>query len=110
MLHKYFLPPRVNNCLVTLGRNINEARRRRRTTMAIMAERAGISRITLGKIERGDASVSMGAYASVLYALGMESQLGKLGDAPSDLIGIDLESMRLPKRIRMPKNPDAFHA
>ena len=109
MLHKHFLPPRVNTCLRVLGRDINEARRRRRATMAHMAEQAGISRITLGKIERGEASVSMGAYASVLYALGLESKLRRLADATGDAVGLNLEAMRLPKRIRMPKTGTPVH-
>ena len=36
-----------------VGQDIN-ARRRRRITIQLMAERAGISRTTIGKIEKGD--------------------------------------------------------
>ena len=49
--------------------------------MAIMAERAGISRATLAKIERGDSSVSLGGYASVIFVLGLTNRLRDLLDA-----------------------------
>ena len=43
-----------------LGQDINEARRRRRVTIELMAERTGLSRATIGKIEKGDPTASMG--------------------------------------------------
>ena len=39
-----------------------------------MAERAGLSRATIGKIEKGDPTASMGGYAVVLWVLGMDKQ------------------------------------
>ena len=68
-----------------------------------MAERAFISRNTLGRVEKGDAGVSMGIYASVLFVLGMADRLGDLADAASDPIGLNLEEERLPRRIRTPR-------
>jgi transcriptional regulator with XRE-family HTH domain len=68
--------------------------------MALMAERAFISRNTLARVEKGDAGVSMGIYASVLFVLGMSDRLGDLADAASDQIGLSLEEERLPRRIR----------
>lgn len=47
----YSLPIPVINALRKLGQDINEARCRRRVTLELMAERAGLSRSTLGKIE-----------------------------------------------------------
>lgn len=71
--------------------------------MRLVAERASISRTTLSKIERGDEGVSLGAYAKILFVLGMIQRLDELADPKFDLIGIDLESENLPKRIRIPK-------
>ena len=68
--------------------------------MALMAERAFISRNTLARVEKGDAGVSMGIYASVLFVLGISDRLGDLADAASDQIGLSLEEERLPRRIR----------
>lgn len=86
-----------------LGEDIKNARRRRRIQAALLAERAGISRITLGKIEKGDPSVSMGGYASVLFSLGLIKHLEILAHSNHDIVGRELEEERLPKRIRYAK-------
>lgn len=79
--------------------------------MALMAERAFISRNTLARVEKGDAGVSMGIYASVLFVLGISDRLGDLADAASDQIGLSLEEERLPRRIRTAqlKSPGTDH-
>ena len=86
--------------------DLSAARRRRRLSMALVAERAFISRNTLTRVEKGDPGVSMGIYATVLFVLGMENRLGDLADATSDPLGLALEEERLPRRIRAPRtNP-----
>lgn len=95
------IPVRI--ALKTLGKNLGNARKRRRITMELMSEHAGFSRITLAKIEKGDAGVSMGAYASALFVLGMTDQLIQIADAAHDIVGHALEEERLPKRIRIPQ-------
>ena len=72
------LPIPVSRALRKLGHDIKDARRRRRITMAIAAERASISKPTFIRVERGDPSVSIGSYATVLYVLGMADRLGDL--------------------------------
>ncbi|WP_244500451.1 XRE family transcriptional regulator [Methyloceanibacter methanicus] len=67
--------------------------------MTILAERAGIHRETLGKIEKGDPGVLMAHYASVLFVLGFEKQLADIADITHDQLGRDLEEEALPKRI-----------
>ncbi len=51
----YPLP--VTRALRKLGHDIRDARRRRRLPMAIVMQRASISKPTLIKIERGDPTV-----------------------------------------------------
>ena len=97
------LPIPVIKNLHKLGQDINDARRRRRITMELMAERAGLSRSTIGKIEKGDPSSSIGSYASVLFVLGMENRLSHLVDSVHDLIGRRLDDENLPQRIRISK-------
>jgi transcriptional regulator with XRE-family HTH domain len=98
------LPIPVIKALHKLGKDINNARRRRRISIQLMAERAGISRGTIGKIEKGDQSVSIGGYAAVLFVLGMTDRLGDLVDITYDLVGQELDEERLPQRIRIPKD------
>jgi len=94
------LPLPVIRALRKLGQDISDARRRRRITMALMAERAGMSRATLTKIEKGDSATSMGGYAAALFVLGMTDRITDLVDANHDLIGRRLEEEKLPKRVR----------
>lgn len=96
------LPLPVKRALAKLGEDIRSARLRRRIPTTMMAERAFITRMTLGKVERGDPTVSMGIYAVVLFVLGLTPRLGELADARSDAVGLQLEEERLPKRIRLP--------
>ncbi len=93
----------VRRALKKLGQDLCEARKRRRIPMKLAAERAGISRSTLSKIERGDEGVSLGAYAKVLFILGMIERLVELADPSFDRLGLDLEAEKLPKRIRIPR-------
>lgn len=68
--------------------------------MAIVAERAFISRNTLTRVERGDPAVSLGIYATVLFVLGLAERLGDLADPLTDNVGLSLEAERLPQRAR----------
>lgn len=96
-----FVPIPVTRALRKLGHDIRDARRRRRIPVTILAERASISRVTLNKIENGDAGVYMGNYAAVLFALGMVDRLADVADPRHDTVGLELEEEHLPQRIRL---------
>jgi transcriptional regulator with XRE-family HTH domain len=93
-------PIPVRRALRNLGSNIRAARLRRRIPMSIIAERASISRATLDKIEKGEAGVSIGSYAKVLFALGLIDRLADIAALQNDLLGQRLEAEVLPRRIR----------
>jgi transcriptional regulator with XRE-family HTH domain len=76
-----------------MGENIKLARKRRRFTTAIVAERANISRTTLYQIEKGDPGVSLGAYYSVLLVLGLHDSMLKI--ASDDKVGRTLQDLEL---------------
>lgn len=97
------LPIPVRRALRALGRDIKDARRRRRIPTALMAARASISRVTLAKIEKGDPGVALGNYALVLFVLGLSDRLAGLADPRTDVVGLELEGERLPERIRLPR-------
>lgn len=98
------LPIPALRALRKLGQDINDARRRRRITIELMAERAGLSKATITKIEKGDPTASMGAYSAVLFVLGLTDRLNQLADSSCDLIGRQLEEEKLPQRVRLAKN------
>lgn len=93
----------VKQAIVRLGKDIQDARLRRRISTEIMSKRVFISRTTLHKIEQGDPGVSMGSYAGVLFVLGMLTRLKDIADIRHDAIGLELDEERLPQRIRYKK-------
>ena len=93
-------PSAVRRTLKKLGADIKDARRRRRLTTEVVAQRAFTSRKTLQRVEAGDHGVSIGIYASVLAALGLIDRLGDVADAAHDELGLRLSSAALPQRIR----------
>lgn len=98
------LPAAVGRALRKFGRDLRDARRRRRIPSAILAARASTSGVTLTKAERGDPGVSIAVYASILFALGMIDRLADLADARNDPIGLQLEEEQLPVRIRISRS------
>ena len=96
------LPIPVTRALRKLGHDIKDARRRRRIPMAIVAQRASISKPTLIKVERGDPGVSIASYATVLFVMCMADRLADLVDPKNDPVGLQLEEENLPQRIRGP--------
>lgn len=97
------VPIPVKRAVHKLGQDIRDARLRRRIPTVVMAERASISRTTLNKVEKGDPGVALGNYANVLFVLGMAERLGDLADVKTDTVGLELEEVRLPQRIRRPR-------
>ena len=94
-------PLPVKRALKKLGQDLRDARKRRRIPMQLASERAAISRATLSKIETGEGGVSLGAYAKILFVLGMIERLAQLADITFDELGMGLEAENLPKRIRI---------
>src|SRR4028118_2040356 len=94
------LPFAVRRVLRELGADIRDARRRRRIPMAVLAERALISRTTLSKVEKGDPGVSLGAYATVLFVLGFAERLRDVAAVEGDAVGLALGAAGPPPRAR----------
>lgn len=61
----------VAAALATLGERLRAERKRLGVSAVTAAEAAGMSRVTLHRIERGEPSVTMGAYANAAAALGL---------------------------------------
>lgn len=102
------LPLPTRRALLKLGQDLATARRKRHFTIAMMVERMGVAANTYRRVEKGDPTVTMGAYAMALFVLGFGHALGELVDPKRDDVGLQLEEARLPKRIRVKKSPTAL--
>jgi transcriptional regulator with XRE-family HTH domain len=85
--------PVYQKALEQLGENIKLARKRRHYTQLLIAERTGLSRLTIRRIEQGDSSVSLGHYVAVLAVLGLVDDLTKV--ARDDELGRKLQDIEL---------------
>jgi len=102
------LPPKVRRSLAKFGRDLALARRKRRLTTAMMSERMGVAKTTYARVEKGDATVSLGMYAMALFVLGFGDVFTGLVDAKSDEDGLLFDAERVPKRVRAKKGSPAL--
>lgn len=77
--------PRYGRLAGALGTRIGAARLRRRLSQTEMAERMGVSCLTLRSLEQGDLSVGLGVLVRALGVLGLEDDLERL--AAEDEVG-----------------------
>ena len=90
---KHIIFPKHQKILDRMGENIKLARKRRKLTTSMVAERAGIDRSTLYQIERGNGRVSLGAYFNTLRVFGLHDDFLKL--AADDEFGRKLQDLEL---------------
>ena len=105
--------PQEQALLAQLGERLKLARLRRKLSNTVVAQRAGISRTSLYKVEAGDAGATLGTYVRVLAVLGLEGDIAAL--AADDRIGRKLQDLALatpasaPRRRRAVAPPAAAH-
>ena len=98
---KTTLLPRQQRLLAKLGENIRLARLRRDLSAEQVAERAGIGRSTLTRLEQGNEGVSINIYIKVLTVLGLDDDIAKV--AEDDIVGRRLQDAKLMTRSRASK-------
>lgn len=97
--------PPVGKLLATrlraLGERIRAHRERQKVSATVAAEAAGMSRVTLHRIERGEPSVTMGAYLSAIDAVGLQLELRD----PHHPRQVAPDVASLPERVRLADFP-----
>lgn len=93
-------PAIVTEQLAALGACIRTQRKALRVSATALAEAAGMSRVSVHRIEQGSPSVTMGAYLNVLAALGITFSAAE----PSKNVADDKAGW-LPVRIRLADYP-----
>ena len=86
------LPLALNKAVLSLGQRLQLARCRRDLSTTVFAERVGISRNTLKRLEEGDPNVSLGTYLRALRVLGLEADID--GVARDDVLGRKLQDLK----------------
>ena len=100
------LPQGLRRSLAQLGQGINIARRRRKLTAAMMAERIGVTRQTYQRIEAGEPTVAMGTYLMAMFVLGLAwDSLERSADPHADETGTALDIADLPMKVRPKRTP-----
>ena len=97
-------PSAVTAKLMALGQQIRTHRKALRVNATTTAQAAGMSRVTLYRIETGEPSVTMGAYLNVMAALGLDFGLLK----PPTAVADEAQQSRqgwIPARIRLADYP-----
>lgn len=92
------------NDLAALGRRIRDHRKGLHINATTLAEAAGISRVTLHRIEKGEPAVTMGAYLNVIAALGLKFGLAAL-TGPAEAQQTTGREGWIPARIRLDDYP-----
>ena len=100
------LLPATELRLQQFGQRLRLARLRRRLTGKQVAERAGMTPITLRSLEKGSSGVTIGAYLAVMQALGAEKDLDLL--LKDDTLGRDLQDAALVRRSSRTKQAAAL--
>jgi len=90
----------VSDRIRELGYRIRLARTRRGMSITELAAKAGLNRNTLNALELGKPGVALGAYVTVLWALGLDKTLDGAAHPDADTHGKTLEASRRPARIR----------
>lgn len=92
------------NKLIELGKQIRAHRKMLRINATAAAEASGMSRVTLYRIEKGEPSVTMGAYCNAMMALNMDFGILTPGKPAANEIDVDHQGW-IPARIHLSEYP-----
>ena len=88
------IPPRSLKYLEEFGYNLKIARKRRNRSLRSWAASINVSVPTLQRMEKGDPTVSMGVYLTVMFFMGWDKQLPDLVAPDKDVEALNMEVYR----------------
>ena len=100
---KMDIVPSISEILSIVGENIRLARLGRRLTAEQVAKMSEISRLTLRHVEKGAVQVAMGTYCKVLFVLGLQNDLLKIGAEDFEGRKSKEWGLQIKKRVRQIK-------
>jgi transcriptional regulator with XRE-family HTH domain len=102
--------PQEQRLIGQLGARLKLARKRRKLSTAHVAQRAGISRTSVYKVEAGDPGATLGTYLRVLAVLGLDEDINVVG--ADDKVGRKLQDLALqaPARRTRARTPPSMDA
>lgn len=93
-------PPLVRRTLRRVGDDLTTWRKLRGLTQAQLADRAGVHRDTISRLERGDGGVSLENVLRVLRGLGVIDSVTRSLDPYESDVGRLRADEQLPRRVR----------
>lgn len=97
------VPTPVRRALRSLGEEVVTWRKLRGLTQAQLADRSGVARNTLNRLERGDSGISTENLFRILRGLGILDNISRALDPYESDIGRLRSDQQLPQRVR-PRN------
>ncbi len=94
------VPFQVQQAGAAVGENLAAWRKLRNLTAQQVAERAGTTRQTVSRLERGDLSVGLDIFLSVTRAVGVIDDVVRSTDPYETAFGRARADQALPKRVR----------
>lgn len=100
LYEKKKLPPAITRAMRSLAEDLVTWRKLRGLTQAQLADRAGVSRDTVARLEGGTGGVGLETLLRVLRALGLLDLLGEAFDPHNSDVGRMRSDEELPRRVR----------
>ena len=94
------LPPAAAAALRKLGTDLATARKRRKQPLRAWAVRLDVSVPTLMKMEKGDAAVSIGVYATAIWMMDRHEALAAVAEPKEDVAALENEIAAAAQRHR----------
>lgn len=103
------LPEDLRQLLEEMGADLSAARRSRHFSQAGLADEMCVSRRLVSRMEKGDPTVSFGAYAMAAWIMKLDGSLSEIFSPQKDKVFQEKARSALEKRVRNKKSDRDDH-